>query len=429
MFAKRRNKMRNKPRLNYYCLFAVFLFSSLAVFAQTGGTYKIEQSVIAGGGGTSSSSSGNIFSVTGTTGQSAAGVLSSGGTFSLEGGFWTAAANGGVGITISGQILFNSAPLQNVVVSLTGSSTQSTTDSSGNFLFTNLASGGSYTVVPAFSNYAFTPPSYTFTNATTNQMANFTAATCSSSISPNGTSAPVGGGTAYITVTAPSGCTWTASTTDDWITIESGTTGAGTGTVSYFVAQNTGTQRTGSIQVAGQNFLITQAGVVSSISGTVSYGTAPIGQSKFVSVVLMSAAGTPSGTASTNSFGAYLLENLTTNNNYTVTPSKTGNINGISPFDATLILRCVAAGPTNCTLTDNQKIAANTNGDNSISPFDATLILRFVAANAQTANTGQVGNWKFNPVSRNYTPLTGSLSNEHYEAILIGEVNGSWIAP
>lgn len=176
-------------------------------------------------------------------------------------------------------------------------------------------------------------------------------------------------------------------------------------------------------------FVIAKSSPAASISGIVKYGIISVGQQqKFVSGVLMSVFGA-SSTSTTDSAGSYLLGNLQISGNYTVTPSKTGNINGISPFDATLILRCIAAGTINCTLTDNQKLAADTNGDNSISPFDATIILRLVAAGGQTANTGQVGNWKFNLPERSYTPLNGSLSNENYEAILIGEVNGDWIAP
>jgi hypothetical protein len=167
-----------------------------------------------------------------------------------------------------------------------------------------------------------------------------------------------------------------------------------------------------------------------SISGTVIYGTIPVNQSqRFVPGVLVSATGGSPASENTNSMGKYVLENLTLGGNYTVTPSKSGNINGsITPFDATLVLRCVAAG-TNCTLTDNQKLAADTNNSATITPFDATQILRFVAANAQTNATGQVGNWKFNPISRPYASLNSSLSGENYEAILIGEVNGSWTPP
>ncbi|HYP51517.1 MAG TPA: cohesin domain-containing protein, partial [Pyrinomonadaceae bacterium] len=107
-----------------------------------------------------------------------------------------------------------------------------------------------------------------------------------------------------------------------------------------------------------------------------------------------------------------------------------GDRNGISPFDATLVLKHVAAngqGPN--ALSVNQQKAADTNGDGDISPFDATLILRYVAANGPNANTGQTGNWKFLPPTQNYQPLNNSLSGENYEAVLIGEVNGDWMPP
>jgi CSLREA domain-containing protein len=165
------------------------------------------------------------------------------------------------------------------------------------------------------------------------------------------------------------------------------------------------------------------------IAGTVSYGTTPTGQAtRNVSGVTLSASGSGIASTSTNPSGVYSLDNLAAGGQYTVTPSKTGNINSISPFDATLVLRCVAAG-SGCTLTDNQKLAADTNNSNTVTPFDATQILRFVAANQQTNATGAVGNWRFNPVARNYSALNNSLSGENYAAILIGEVNGSWTPP
>ena len=165
-----------------------------------------------------------------------------------------------------------------------------------------------------------------------------------------------------------------------------------------------------------------------SISGTISYGiTSENQQQKLVSGVIVTATGTSSASDVTDSAGFYQLDNLTINGQYTVSQTKTGNANGISPFDATMILRHVAAngvGPN--ALNANQKIAADASGDGNISPFDATLILRYVAANGQNANTGQVGNWKFNPIPRPYQPLNSSMSNENYAAILVGEVNGNW---
>jgi hypothetical protein len=169
-----------------------------------------------------------------------------------------------------------------------------------------------------------------------------------------------------------------------------------------------------------------------SISGKVTYGTNPAGEpTKFVPGVLVTASGvSPASPASatTDSMGEYLLSNLTSGGEYTVTPTKTDDVNGISPFDATLVLRCVAAGG-GCTLTPNQLLVADTNNSGDITPFDATQILRFVAADGQNATTGETGKWKFVPIKRTYASVTNSLTNENYEAYLVGDVNGSWTPP
>ncbi|HYP49751.1 MAG TPA: cohesin domain-containing protein, partial [Pyrinomonadaceae bacterium] len=167
------------------------------------------------------------------------------------------------------------------------------------------------------------------------------------------------------------------------------------------------------------------------LSGTIRYAATPAGQTaKLVSGVSLTAAGASDAATSTNSNGSYSLENLLANEQYTITATKSGNANGISPFDATLVLRHVAANGTGANaLNANQKIAADANGDGSISPFDATLILRYVAANGSNANTGQIGNWRFSPASRNYESLVNSLAGQDYEAILVGEINGNWTPP
>jgi WD40 repeat protein len=73
------------------------------------------------------------------------------------------------------------------------------------------------------------------------------------------------GGTGSIHVTAAAGCAWTAVSSAPWITITSGASGTGNGTVSYSVANN-GCQATagsnitqsGVMLVAEQNFNVTQ---------------------------------------------------------------------------------------------------------------------------------------------------------------------------
>jgi hypothetical protein len=68
-------------------------------------------------------------------------------------------------------------------------------------------------------------------------------------------------GSGIVSVTAPSGCPWTASSSAGWITITSGSSGSGNGTVSYSVAANTSTSsRTGTMTIAGQTFTVNQSG-------------------------------------------------------------------------------------------------------------------------------------------------------------------------
>jgi hypothetical protein len=69
------------------------------------------------------------------------------------------------------------------------------------------------------------------------------------------------GGSSNIVITANgTNCDWTAVSNSGFITITDGTNGAGNGTVSYTVATNPGTARTGAMTIAGQTFTIHQAG-------------------------------------------------------------------------------------------------------------------------------------------------------------------------
>jgi bacillolysin len=87
------------------------------------------------------------------------------------------------------------------------------------------------------------------------------ASSCSYSIDPTSASAAVGGGTGSVAVTGDAGCLWSAVSHDAWITVTSGASGSGNGSVGYSVAANTGAPRTGTITIAWQTFTVTQTGV------------------------------------------------------------------------------------------------------------------------------------------------------------------------
>jgi hypothetical protein len=57
---------------------------------------------------------------------------------------------------------------------------------------------------------------------------------------------------------AATGCAWTAVPTTQWITITSGASGNGNGTVAFSATANSGARRSGTIVVAGETFTITQ---------------------------------------------------------------------------------------------------------------------------------------------------------------------------
>ena len=89
-----------------------------------------------------------------------------------------------------------------------------------------------------------------------NQFA-FTA--CVVTIDPTTTFVPAEETTGSVSVTVGAGCAWTATSNAGWLSITSGSSGSGSGTVVYQVAANTSAEpRTGTLTIAGQTFTVTQ---------------------------------------------------------------------------------------------------------------------------------------------------------------------------
>jgi hypothetical protein len=69
---------------------------------------------------------------------------------------------------------------------------------------------------------------------------------------------PTGGSGPSVTVSAAPGCPWTTVSGTPWLTITSGASGSGNGTVHFTAAQNTGVSRSGSLSIAGQTVTVNQ---------------------------------------------------------------------------------------------------------------------------------------------------------------------------
>jgi hypothetical protein len=86
-----------------------------------------------------------------------------------------------------------------------------------------------------------------------------TTASCSLQLSPQSAIPPASGGPIQFGVTAPSGCSWTATPSGTWISTTPSPGGTGSGGVDALIAANqTGVTRTGTISVGTQTFTITQ---------------------------------------------------------------------------------------------------------------------------------------------------------------------------
>ncbi len=170
---------------NRWTILLVGLLVIIALPDQTssqssGGTFQITNSVVANGGGKSSDGNSNGLAHESTMGENAAGTLLRNPPYSQKGGY--AAASLGLAPSaapgaISGQVTTNNgAPLGGVVIALSGLRTARTiTNASGFYSFSDIETGGFYSVVPLRANYSFSPASRAFSLVGNKTDATFTA--------------------------------------------------------------------------------------------------------------------------------------------------------------------------------------------------------------------------------------------------------------
>ena len=95
----------------------------------------------------------------------------------------------------------------------------------------------------------------------TDAMATCSGTLCTYGVSPTPQQFAAGGGNGTVNVTSQTGCTWTATKSGDFITLTSGTSGSGNGTVGFTVAANSSSaSRSGTITAGGKVVTINQSG-------------------------------------------------------------------------------------------------------------------------------------------------------------------------
>lgn len=176
----------------------------------------------------------------------------------------------------------------------------------------------------------------------------------------------------------------------------------------------------------GTQCISTSNGSVSVISGTitgtVSYGNSIPAATRHVPNTTIDAVGAVNASVLTNLSGAYSISSLGAGS-YTVTPSKSGEVNGsVTGFDAAQIAMWVV-GTT--TLNAMQQTVADVSGTGGISSFDAALIARYAAL---LPNAGSSGTWRFTPTNTTYPNVNVDRFGD-YTALLMGDVSGNWIDP
>ena len=126
-----------------------------------------------------------------------------------------------------------------------------TAASSTSWITVTLGSSGTGKGLTAFTVGANTGPARTGSLTIAGSVFTVTQAPCTFTISPTSQSVAAVGGAGSADVVTQDGCRWTAASSTSWITVTSGSSGTGNGSMAFTVGANTGPARTGSLTIAG----------------------------------------------------------------------------------------------------------------------------------------------------------------------------------
>ena len=139
--------------------------------------------------------------------------------------------------------------------------------------------------------------------------------------------------------------------------------------------------------------------------------------------------GSSSDSTLSDGSGNYTLSGLMAGGTYTVTPSKAAFPPGFPPpgintVDVIAVQRHflnLGTPLSGCRLT-----AADVNGLAGVDTVDVIAIQRFFLG--ATTGTANVGKYQFSPVSRSYPGVVTDQTAQDYDALVFGDVAGSFCA-
>lgn len=186
---------------------------------------------------------------------------------------------------------------------------------------------------------------------------------------------------------------------------------------SSSLAFSTVSLNAGSIPVSSAAGSLTVA-VAYDISGSVRHwkSNAP------VSDVYLETVGDKIYSSTTNNSGAYSITNLPPST-YIVRPSKSSETQGITAYDASLVLQHTTGL---ITLTGSSAVAADVDSSGSINAMDAYYLLQKAVGLISLPFNGTGTVWKFSPSSKTYSNLSSHQASQDYVGILVGDVSGNW---
>ena len=328
--------------------------------------------------------------------------------------------------------------IEDVLLTVTGStSTAGLTDSEG-FWFIDLAAGGSYTITPSKAGYVFSPASVTYNNLSAHQFVTITATpgyTISGHLQ-DGSGAAISGATISV-----SGSQTTSTTTNGSGNYSIGlpVNGNYTLTPSKSGYSFNPVNRTYNNLTANQ----TSADFTGTVSATYTIsGHIQNASAVAISGVTVTLSGGQSASTTTDASGNYSFTSLPSTNNYTVTPSKTNYT--FAP--TSLTYNNLSANQTTAdfigTSTITYTISGHIQNASGVSVSGVTVSLSGGQSGSTTTDangnysftglppnnnytvTPSKTNYTFNPASLSYNNLSGNQQSADFTGTLAFTISG-----